>query len=168
MTEFQNAAPDPAHLLKCELAREVLRSSGTLRLRVTGWSMLPTVMPGDTLIVDRAGGGVSRGDIVLFARDQRLFAHRVVSTSASDQNFIITQGDGMPRPDPPVAASELLGRVSFIVRNGRYIEPGSKLGVSGRAVAELVRRFDSAARILVGVHGMRERVAEELGVSPIA
>ena len=105
---------------------------------------------------------------LLFARDQRLFAHRVVSTSASDQNFIITQGDGMPRPDPPVAASELLGRVSFIVRNGRYIEPGSKLGVSGRAVAELVRRFDSAARILVGVHGMRERVAEELGVSPIA
>jgi len=172
------SSPGTAHTMKCELAGEVLRSAGTLRLRVTGWSMLPTIVPGDTLIVDRvsddranhdhAGSGISPGDIVLFARDQRLFAHRVVSVAGGETNYVITQGDGMPHPDSPVAASELLGRVSFIVRSGRYIEPGSKLGVSRRAVAELVRRFDSAARILVGVHGMCERVADELGVPPIA
>ena len=36
-------------LLNASLASEVLRSSGSLHLRVTGWSMLPTVWPGDTL-----------------------------------------------------------------------------------------------------------------------
>ena len=91
MTEFQNAAPDPAHLLKCELAREVLRSSGTLRLRVTGWSMLPTVMPGDTLIVDRAGGGVSRGDIVLFARDQ---LEAAVHPEPADYLYFVSDNNG--------------------------------------------------------------------------
>src|SRR5258708_31630032 len=84
--------PDTAHSVKCELAGEVLRSSGRLRLRVTGWSMLPTVMPGDTLIVDLVNGAVSRGDIVLFNRNQRLFAHRVVSTPVDGPGEIITQG----------------------------------------------------------------------------
>ena len=125
--------------------------------------MLPTVMPGDTLIVEQVRGEVSRGDIVLFGRNQRLFAHRVVSTPTGQQDHLLTQGDGMPRPDPPVAASDLLGRVSHIVRNGRCLEPSTKLGISGRAVAEMVRRSHSAAQIVIGIHGMRGQVAERLG-----
>ena len=39
--------------LKCELAAEVLRSFGTLRFAATGWSMLPSVWPGETLVVER-------------------------------------------------------------------------------------------------------------------
>ncbi len=163
VTQSQNATPDIAHSVKCDLAGEVLRSSGRLRLRVTGWSMLPTVMPGDTLIVEKVPGVISRGEIVLFSRDQRLFAHRVVSTPTVHSDHVITQGDGMPHPDPPVAASELLGRVSRIVRNGRCLEPSPKLGVPSRAVAEMVRRSHSAAQIVVGVHGMRAQVAERLG-----
>jgi hypothetical protein len=163
VTLSQNAAADPAHALKCELAGEVLRSSGRLRLRVTGWSMLPTVMPADILIVENVPGKIRRGDIVLFHRDQRIFAHRVVSTPVEGSGHIVTQGDGMPRPDPPVAVSELLGRVSQIVRNGRCLEPYTKLGVPGRAVAEMVRRSDSAAKLVVAAHDMRTQVAERLG-----
>jgi signal peptidase I len=144
-----------AHALKCDLAGEVLRSSGKLRLRVTGWSMLPSVWPGDTLLIERVGREeVSEGDIVLFGRDRRLFAHRVVTkVDAPGNSRIITQGDGMPRPDAPLADSELLGRVTFIVRNGKLIEPRPKLGLPGRAVAGMVRRSVSAARVLVGVRG---------------
>ena len=68
------------HALKCGLAVEVLRSSGTLHLRVLGWSMLPTVWPGDTLVVERlASNEVFDGDIVLFSNGRRFVAHRVVS-----------------------------------------------------------------------------------------
>jgi len=57
------------HAIKCELASEVLLWSGKLRLRVTGWSMLPSVWPGDTLLVERIGAEEAReGDIVLFGR----------------------------------------------------------------------------------------------------
>jgi hypothetical protein len=142
--------------LKCELASETLRSSGKLRLRVMGWSMLPSVWPGDTLLVDRVGSEqVSEGDIVLFGRDRRLFAHRVVAKSGSaEKSETITQGDGISRPDPPVSDRELLGRVSLIVRNGRAIEPSKTLRIPERAVAALVRRSESAARVIVGVHSL--------------
>ncbi len=87
-----------ANALKCELAGEVLRSSGTLRLRVTGWSMLPTVMPGDTLVIEHVSSdAVSEGDIVLFVRDRRFFVHRVVTKGvARCRNCDLRRCDARP------------------------------------------------------------------------
>ena len=135
------------HALKCELAGEVLRSSGRLRLRVTGWSMLPAIFPGDTLVIEPANSeSVGKGDIVMFRRDRRLFVHRVSGKSGSARDLqIVTQGDGMPNPDPPVSSSQLLGKVSFVVRDGRCMEPARLPGLSMRAVSALVRRSSSAA-----------------------
>jgi signal peptidase I len=111
------------HALKCELAGEVLRASGRLRLRVTGWSMLPAIFPGDTLLIERANSeSVGKGDIILFQRDRRMFVHRVSGKFGCDRDLqIVTQGDGMPNPDPPVSSSQLLGKVSFVVRDGRCL-----------------------------------------------
>lgn len=143
--------------VKCELAREVLRSSGTLRLRVTGWSMLPAVMPGDTLVIECiSSDAVSEGDIVLFGRDRRLFVHRVITKNHPQIAGIVTRGDAMPAPDPPVSEADLLGRVSIILRNGKCLEPGRSLRYSERAVAALVQRSTFAARVVVGIHGMRQ------------
>jgi hypothetical protein len=149
------AALNETHAVKCELAAEVLRSSGSLRLRVTGWSMLPTIWPGDTLMIERADSeAVSEGDIVLCARNRGFSAHRVVSKSAQD-SAILTRGDAMCRPDPLVSHHDLLGRVAYIVRNGRCIEPSKTLRLSERAVAALVQHSDIAARVVVGVHGLQ-------------
>jgi signal peptidase I len=144
------------HALKCELAGEVLRSSGTLRLCVTGWSMLPTIWPEDTVVIERIDSSeISEGDIVLFARDRRFFVHRVVEkTGVAKDSTILTRGDAMPQPDPPVSGRELMGRVSYIVRNGKLIVPDRSLPVPQRAIAALVRRSDIAARVVVGVHGV--------------
>jgi len=146
---------EASHAVKCDLAREVLRSSGSLRLQVMGWSMLPTVWPGDTLLVESAEPAtVSEGDILLYHRDQKLFVHRVVN--AKSHNTILTRGDAMPRPDPPVRPDQMLGRVVSIVRNGEAIKPNRKLRASQRAVAGLVRRSTLAARVVVGIHGLRK------------
>jgi signal peptidase I len=140
------------HALQCELAGEVLRSSGTLRLGVTGWSMLPTLWPGDTLIVEQTrSDAVVPGDIVLFARDRRFFVHRVIAKNSADQE-IQTGGDAMPQMDPPVSNRELLGRVVSIVRNGKRIEPSRKRNVASRSVAALVRHSPVAAQVAVAVH----------------
>jgi len=159
-----------SHALKCELAGEVLRSSGRLRLQVTGCSMLPTICPGDVLVVDRARAEeVSEGDIVMFGRDRRLVVHRVVKGGSEDSR-IITRGDAMPRPDAPFASSDLQGRVSFILRNGRRIEPRKTLRVSERAIAALVQRSEIAARVVLGIHGMLQtssRSASQCEVSRI-
>ncbi len=142
-----------SHAVKCELAAEVLRSSGRLRLQVTGWSMLPSIWPGDTLTVEQVGfPKVAEGEIILFRRERRLFAHRVVRSEGSD---MITRGDSMAAADPPVDGDEVLGRVVFIIRNGKRFQPRTSLRIHERVVAGVVQRSDLAARVLVGA---RERL----------
>lgn len=155
---------DEMHAVKCELAGEALRTSGRLRLEVTGWSMLPSVWPGDTLVIESAtSDGVSEGDIVLFGRDRRLFAHRVVPGKSDQRDRgILTRGDAMPQADPPVSENELLGKVSHIVRNGKCIAPSKSLRFPERAVAALVRSSEVAARVVVGLYGMRQSSTSQI------
>jgi signal peptidase I len=145
--------------LRCELAKEVLHSSGKLHLGVTGWSMLPTILPGDTLVIEAADRkDVSIGDIVLFGRKRRLFVHRVIAQSGDlTDGRLLTQGDAMLYPDEAVHSSELLGRVSLISRWGECAEPRRKLSFVGEVVAVLVRRFYWAARMIAELHFMRQQ-----------
>jgi len=144
-----------AHALKCELASEVLRTSGSLRFRVTGWSMMPSVRPGDTLIVERVNGAnLHEGDIVLFERDRRFFAHRLVKKLGNSQ--LVTRGDAMPAADPAIGEEELLGRVWVIERNGKSITPRRTPGFSSRAIASLVRNSPVAARAIMALHSRQQ------------
>jgi len=142
-----------SHALKCDLAAEVLRCFGKLRLQVGGWSMLPSIWPRDTLIIERAStSSVSAGDVVLFGRDQRLFVHRVIRKAVKSE-ALVTQGDAMDSPDSPVSENEFLGKVTFIVRNGSLLRPRTKLRIRDRAIATLVRRSKTGARAVVVAHG---------------
>ena len=143
-----------AHILKCELASEVLRSSGRLRLCVTGWSMLPTVWPGDTLVVEPVSPDQVRiGDVVVVARDGQLCQHRVVSIAEDSGNRRwITRGDALPVPDRPVLENELLGRAAYLIRAGRLIAIPTELTVVEQLIAKVVRSSVPAARALVYLH----------------
>jgi signal peptidase I len=137
------------HSLKCELSCDCLRVFGTLRLRVNGWSMLPTLWPGDTIIVSRTGfSQILPGSIALFRRTDRFFVHRILHKDIAKKE-ILSRGDAMPRPDPPFMSGELVGKVLFIVRNGKQIEPSRHVSLLHRAFAALVRRSTLAARVAV-------------------
>jgi len=142
---------DLAASAKCELAGEVLRSFDSLRFSATGWSMSPTVWSGDTLVVERVSSDRFRvGDIALVGREGRLCAHRVVSLGQGSGNrFWITQGDAMATPDRPVIESELLGRVTELVRSGKSMAVSAKLSAIERLVAQIIRRSAFAARVFV-------------------
>lgn len=143
------------HATKCELASEVLRENGKLQLQVNGWSMFPAIWPGDTLLVERiSSAAVCEGDIVLFERDRRLFAHRVTARDGDGVAMMVTRGDAMPMPDPPIGEDEFLGKIASILRNGKCIAPRRTLGVPERAIAALVQRSEVGARVVVGVHGL--------------
>jgi signal peptidase I len=161
MIEFEPALEE-AHAVKCDLATEVLRSSGSLRLRVTGLSMLPTVWPGDTLIIQRTSAdAVSAGEIVLYGRDRRFFVHRVVKAALDGDSTLVTRGDAMPQADFPVSAQDLLGKVAFIVRDGRLVEPGRNLNIRQKAIAALAQKSEIAARVVVGVHGKLQAASRQ-------
>lgn len=146
------SAPDPAHLAKCELAAETLRLGGRLRLQVNGLSMVPTIWPGDMLVIERAGfSKIENGEIVLFFREQRLFAHRVINCTAGNP-YIATQGDAMPAADAPVSACELLGKVVFVGHGTKCMAPRKKLLVFQRIIATVVAHSQIAARLVLGVY----------------
>jgi signal peptidase I len=151
---------DRAHALKCELAAQVLRSFGTLRLEVTGLSMLPSVWPGDILFIDRREmEQVAAGDIVLFARQGGLVAHRVLwKTAVGDSVCAVTRGDAQLLPDDPVSPAELLGSVHSILRAGEYVEPRTRLGSWALLLVSLLRRYGWAARTLAFVHRLRSHL----------
>ena len=109
----------------CQLISEALRLSGKVRLRVLGSSMLPAILPGDSLIVEHTNVSLPvRGDVILFQRYERLFAHRVVARQyRNDCAGIVTAGDSLPENDPLVLPHELLGRVNAVIRSGRYLSP---------------------------------------------
>jgi signal peptidase I len=140
--------------VKCDLAIEVLSSFGELRFAETGWSMLPTIWPGDTLLFERVGyGQVHVGDVVLVRRGARLCTHRVISkTKASGTAYCIMQGDAMHAADRPVMESEVLGRVAGLIRAGKPVAVRAKLSVLESLIAKVIRRSFTAARILVYLH----------------
>ena len=149
-------APDQRTASRNELAAEAVRSFGVLRLRVTGSSMLPAIRPGDVLLIRRCGvDEPAVGDVVLFERERRLFAHRVVARSGGG---LITQGDGVPQRDRCVGAPELLGKVSEVLRGGRRLSMRRKPSISGRMTAAFVRRSALAARLVTRLHRLRSRL----------
>ena len=102
------------------LAVEALRSSGHLRLRVRGESMLPTLWPGDIAeIAACSRQEVRRGEIVLAFHDGRFFLHRYLSVGPRDA--FITRGDSMPGPDLALPAGALLGRLVSAKRDRRQV-----------------------------------------------
>ena len=103
--------------------------------------MLPSILPGDEILVRREPfAHFSVGDIALFARDQRLFAHRVTSTASQ----LITRGDSLTYTDGPVRPYELLGRVTLIIRGSRCFRPRPTF--FNRLTSFLLRRSDLLAR----------------------
>ena len=157
------AMPDIESATKCGLAAEVLRSFGTLRFAATGWSMLPTIWPGETLVVERISRDEVRvGDIVLVGRDGRLCAHRVIGTAGNEGSpQWITQGDALPVPDRPVADHELLGKVTHVIRAGSRAPLRGSFSGAGKLVARIVRRSSIAARALVYLN-QRQRSQESI------
>lgn len=142
--------------LKCEMAGEVLRATGRFRLKVNGWSMLPTIWPGDILEIRAATGDeLLPGDIVLYGRDDRLFVHRVVTLQDGQ---LITRGDAMRQADPPIPGDGVLGKVHFIVRRGRKITPSPRLTIGQRAIAGLVRSSNLGARTVVRLENLRHNL----------
>jgi signal peptidase I len=148
---------------------EVVRSVGRVRLRVLGTSMAPSVLPGDLVSVQRADlCEISSGEIVLFTRDDRLFIHRVVSRWAEGETLgLITRGDRLEHADPPVTASELLGRVTSVVRGSRRFEPSAEVRGWNRLLVRLLRFSDLATLAYLRLVSCLGEVFRRQGESPL-
>lgn len=108
-----------------ELAADVLRRGGRLRIKARGGSMTPFLWDGDVaLVTPTEGEEVSVGDVICYETPPgRLFLHRVI---ARDQDRFVAKGDALAFTEV-VDRAQLLGKVVAVERHGK------------------VRRFDTRA-----------------------
>ncbi len=141
---------------KLSMAIEVLQSFGEVRLQALGVSMLPTLWPGDRVTIQAAGfDRVGPGDIVLCARQNLFFTHRVTQKSEQAGQFLITQGDAMVQEDPPVSPDELLGKVITVYRYGNAFEPARELSETRRLAGILLCRWNLFRSLALRLHAWR-------------
>ncbi|HEY1206197.1 MAG: S26 family signal peptidase [Bryobacteraceae bacterium] len=143
----------PGHAAKCSLAAEVVRISGRLRLRVLGGSMLPALWPGDVVDIRAVPfAELLPGEIAVFHRDSRVWAHRVVENNGA---ALLTRGDAVPQDDPPVLPEHLMGRVVSIQRGRSRIVPAAALTRFQRLLRFLLYRSDFFRAVVLRLHALR-------------
>jgi len=133
------------------LAEEVLRSYGRLRMVARGSSMVPSIFPGDVLVIKRDPLARLRpGQIVLASRDGRFFAHRVVRlTALGGRPRVITRGDALRQNDPAFVQDEILGRVTAVIRGQKHIQLVGEGDLRGKRILRWAIR--NSERITAGV-----------------
>jgi hypothetical protein len=119
------------------LLGDLLARGGSLRFKAKGYSMSPFIRDGDVITVAPISPAkLCWGDIAAFRRcgTDHLTIHRVVGVQ--DDSFLM-KGDNAPHIDGLIPASEVLGRVIKVDREGRRLRLG--LGPDRALIAILSR-----------------------------
>ncbi|MEE9495387.1 MAG: hypothetical protein V3V39_02590, partial [Desulfobacterales bacterium] len=123
----------------------------------------PTICEGDVItVIPIETASITIGDIILYRHKSGVTAHRVIritkrdahhsqhsalrpqTSDLSPQSYFIFRGDAAVVFDDPVSADQILGKVSFVERSGRRIDPytrRAKILFSTRRLASRLRRF---------------------------
>ncbi len=117
-----------------------------------GICMYPCIRPGDRLHIEsRSIEQVKIGDIAVYRRFNRLFAHRVIGAGEKlGAHYIITRPDTAPRGDDgPTFDEDILGVVVRLERKGKI------LGI-------VRKTYPLLHRILLDIHVLPYRLAGQL------
>jgi hypothetical protein len=149
--------PEPMDDLRQNMAAELLRSHGSLRLQVLGQSMLPTIWPGDVVTIGRAvADAMEIADIGVFQRDRRFFVHRLKKILVIDGlTQFVTRGDSATDDDPLFPADTLLGKVVQISHKHRSSVPPSHFSLCARAGGWLLARCSPLRNLALRIDAQR-------------
>ena len=173
-TLLERSAPDAnRNGLKIDSAKifpgliaDLLRNGHRVKFRAPGYSMYPTILHEDVIIVEPVEpSAVKIRDIVLYRVHDSLIAHRVIKIlkrsapqgpqdrsaspieagpSTSETLLFILRGEARPACDAPVAAEQILGKVVFIESNGHGLDPYGfriKLTAIVRRIVSRLKKF---------------------------
>lgn len=83
------------------------------RMRMKGNSMSPFINEDDILLIDPQPKNIRIGDVVVYRRDGKCIAHRVVGIRKSGPGAqLILKGDNISVPDSPIPREIVIGKVS--------------------------------------------------------
>jgi phage repressor protein C with HTH and peptisase S24 domain len=133
------------------MVARLLRDGASVKIQVTGHSMLPLVRSGDTATLTPLRDRRPRvGDILVVASAAGLLVHRLVGRS---EGRVVTRGDCAEVKDAPAAARDVIGIVERVERRGRRV----RLGSGPEAVALALLSRSGAIRRTVWLYGRLRR-----------
>jgi hypothetical protein len=160
LTSKHDARLDLAQEVRLNLAADVLHRFGEVRFVAHGSSMIPSIYPGDLLSVRSESIADARcGEIVLFLLGGRFFVHRVMRKWSEGTRIVFaTRGDALSQEDPSVDGSQLLGRVTSILRHGKQVKLATRLNAWTKLLRWGVQNSDTFAKTLLTAHLLRTRI----------
>ena len=120
-----------------KLMRGVLAKGASFRFQGKGFSMSPFIKDGDVLTIAPLQGSCPRfGDVVVFTHPDtgKLVIHRIIGKKKSTYR---TKGDNSPEEDGIISREAIMGRVTNVERNGKYVSLG--LGLDRFIIAFVTR-----------------------------
>jgi hypothetical protein len=82
-----------------------------------GTSMLPTIAPGQRVVVE-CGSEPAIGDVVIFRQNDQVMVHRLAAQAGT---WLMTWGDANWLPDEPVEVSQLIGVIRGVAPGPRSL-----------------------------------------------
>ncbi len=107
-----------------KIMRGVFDKGASFRFKGKGFSMYPFIRDGDVLTIAPLQGASPRfGDVVVFTHPTtgKLIIHRIVGKRAGAYR---TKGDNAPEEDGMISRATIVGRVTNVKRNGKYVSIG--------------------------------------------
>lgn len=108
---------------------KVFAEKNIVKFRSEGTCMYPCIRPGDILHLEpKNAEQINIGDIAVYRRYSRLFAHRTINKENDNgSNYIITRSDTANQGnDGPSFDEDILGVVSYVERKGNVLRPEEK------------------------------------------
>lgn len=130
------------------LVADLVRKTGRARIRAAGTSMVPSIWPGEELLIQRSSGRLTRGQVVAWQDNQRIFIHRIVEVPR-DRKPILTRGDRHSTSDPPFSQEQLIGIVTHVFRNEVPVAVSTRLSTRARILRFVSRVSDWPAFLLI-------------------
>jgi hypothetical protein len=110
--------------IRAAAARQNVTGAATVvQCRLRGASMAGAIPQGSRIRITFSHAPHSVGDIVAFMIGERIVVHRIVHRA---RRHLITRGDAMLLPDPPIDAVAVLGHVNEIDSGSGWRQPGAQ------------------------------------------
>jgi signal peptidase I len=116
-------------------------------VKVSGISMRPLLLGGESILVDHTARDLKFGDIGVFSKEGMTMVHRVLSKKkVGGKTIYRTKGDWLLYMDDPFESSAIMGKVAFMTRKGKRFN----LNRAGSTLYSRIMAFHSLMVVFIG------------------
>ena len=144
-----------------ETLLDLLKRGNSAEISASGYSMFPTLRPGDRVLVSPIAENESPvpGEILIIKTDTILVLHRLIEIRKNNETdkVFITRGDCMNESDSPVKSDQIVGITHSFTRNNRQRVLGRRIPAKRAYKINRVMLWIWGKGVRFGVRGMRHQ-----------